>query len=59
MNIRKANIVGFVEEPLVNVGHLLDLIDAVAAVKCSRDREYALVVRVDKLIVNVFNIVVL
>lgn len=64
VNIRKAllqeeNVVEFVEEPLVDVGHLPDLIDAVAAVKCSRDGEYALVGGVDKFIVDVFNIVIL
>ncbi len=63
MNVRKAllqeeDIVEFVEEPLVDVSHLPDLIDAVAAVEGSRDGEYALVGGVDKLIVDVFNIVI-
>lgn len=47
------------QEPLVDVGHLPDLIDAVPAMERGRDGEYALVCGVDKLFVDVFNIIVL
>ena len=47
------------EEPFVNVGHLVDLVDRVAAVEGSRDGENALVGGVDELLVNVLNKIVL
>ena len=43
---------------LADVGHLSNIIDAVAGVECSRDHEYALVGGINKLIADVFNIVI-
>ncbi len=47
------------KEPLVDVGHLPNLIDSVASMESIRDREYALVRRVHEFFVDIFDKVIL
>ena len=47
------------QEPLVDVGHLPDLLHAVAAMEGSRNGEDALIRRVHELLVDIFDVVVL
>ena len=49
----------FREEPLVNVRHLPDLDHRVPAMERRRDRKNALIRRVDELLINILDIVVL
>lgn len=41
------NIVKLIQEPAVDIGHLPDLLNGIAAMESSRNREYALICRVD------------
>lgn len=47
------------EEPLVDVGHLVDLVDGVASSERGSDGEESLVGRVPDLVVDVLHVVVL
>jgi hypothetical protein len=51
--------VQLVEEPLVDVGHLPDLVDTVAAMERRRNSKEALVGGVDELFVDVLDKVIL
>jgi hypothetical protein len=49
------NVLKFRQEPLVDVSRLPDLVDTVALVESGCNGEYALVRRVDQLLVNIFH----
>jgi len=47
------------QKPFVNVGHMMYFFDAITTMKCSRDREDALIRWIDQLLVDVLNVLVL
>lgn len=49
------DVVELVQEPLVNVGHLMNLLDAVSPVEGGGNSKYAFVSGVDQLFVNVLH----
>lgn len=53
------NVLKLGQEPLVNFSHLPYLVDAVAPVKRSGDREDALICRVQEFSINILDIVIL
>ena len=59
MLLELEDIVQAAEEPLVNVSHLVDLLDRVTAMEGRRDRKDTLIRRINELLVNIFHKVVL
>jgi hypothetical protein len=55
MNLHLVDVLQLGQEPLVDVGHLPDLVYRVAAVKSCRYCEDAFVSRVEKLFVNILD----
>lgn len=49
----------FRQEPLVNVRHLVNLVDIVAAVESSRNGENALIRWINQFLINILHILVL
>jgi len=48
-----------VQKPLIDVGHLPDLVDAISTTECRRNGKDALIGRIYKFLVDVLNVVVL
>jgi hypothetical protein len=53
------DIVELRQEPLIDVGHLVNFVDAVATMECGGDGKDALVRRVDQFFVDILNKLVL
>ncbi len=53
------NIIEAAQEPLVDIRHLPDLVDAVSPMESSVNGKHTLIGRVDKLFVDILDIVVL
>ena len=53
------DVVKLRQEPLVYIGHLPDLVDRVATVESSRNRKDTLVSRIDELLVDILNEIIL
>lgn len=59
MLLHLKDVVELRQEPLVNIGHLVNLVDTVTPVECGGDGEYALIRRVDQFFINIFDELVL
>jgi len=53
------DVVKLIQKPTVDIRHLPNLLDAVATMESSRNCEYSLVCRIDKLFIDVLHEVVL
>lgn len=53
------DVVKFSQEPFIDIGYLPDLVDAISPVEGRRNRKNAFVRRVDKLLVDVLDKIIL
>lgn len=59
MVLHPKDVMELVQKPLIDVGHLPDLVDAISTTECRRNGKDALIGRIYKFLVDVLNVVVL